>query len=66
MSERVRQYLVVSPLQHDLQNYPIGSKVTLSPEQAAPLLGHTIKEAKALSARDLIDAKASEMKGGAQ
>ena len=66
MNKNFRRYVVVSPLNHDGVDIEIGAAVDLCPEQAAPLLGHTVKEAKALSGRDLIDAKVANMKGGAQ
>lgn len=36
-------YRVLSPLNHDLRDYPAGSDITLTVDQAAPLLGHTVE-----------------------
>jgi hypothetical protein len=36
-------YEVVSPLNHDQVDYEVGSTVELTEEQAASLLGHTVK-----------------------
>ena len=35
-------YRVLSALNHDLRDYPAGSDITLTVDQAAPLLGHTV------------------------
>lgn len=39
----VKAYEVVSPLNHDGEDYAIGDQVELSDLHAAPLLGHTVK-----------------------
>jgi hypothetical protein len=35
-------YTVLSPLEHDGRRHEPGAEVALTPEQAAPLLGHTV------------------------
>jgi len=41
-----KTYYVVSPLQHDGKDFPIGSKITLEETAAKPLLGHTVSTQK--------------------
>jgi hypothetical protein len=41
-----KTYYVVSPLQHDGKDYPIGGKITLEEAAAKPLLGHTLSTQK--------------------
>lgn len=36
-------YEVTSPLEHDGDRYEVGSTVELTPAQAEPLLGNTVK-----------------------
>ncbi len=36
-------YIVLSPLQHDQEDYAEGSEVELTEAQAAPLMPHTVK-----------------------
>ena len=43
----VGTYRVLSALNHDLQDYPEGSEITLTVDQAAPLLGHTVEHKNA-------------------
>jgi hypothetical protein len=38
-----RTYVVVSPLRRDRRAYGIGAPIVLTADQAAPLLGHTVK-----------------------
>lgn len=37
-----KAFKVISPLQHDLVDYEVGSTVELTGAEAAPLLGHTV------------------------
>lgn len=43
-SGEVAAYEVVSPLSHDGEDYAVGDDVVLTPEQAAPLVPHTVRE----------------------
>jgi len=36
-------YDVISPLSYDHDDYAVGDQVELTDEQAAPLLGHTVR-----------------------
>jgi len=40
----LKTYEVISPLNHDGTPYAIGDTVDLADAQAAPLLGHTVRE----------------------
>lgn len=44
-----KTFEVISPLQHDLVDYEVGSTVELTAAEAAPLLGHTVKALNAKS-----------------
>ncbi len=44
-------YTVLSPLQHDLEDYAVGGEVELTEAQAAPLLGHTVQPKAAPAAK---------------
>ena len=41
-----KTYKVISPLNHDLEDYAPGDQVELTEAEAAPLLGHTVKPAQ--------------------
>lgn len=53
-----RRYEVVSPLRHDGKDYQVGKMVELEEDEAATLLGHTVRAPAAPSAPE------KEGKGG--